>query len=244
MKLTILGYWGGTPHQGRGTSAYLIEAQGERLLLDFGSGAMAQLSTICPLTAINYGILSHWHFDHMADLGIFQYGLTRLKRLGQLPHPIPLFMPSEPASLKANYLDPVVSPIDIDPSQSYQEGPFVINFFSVQHTIPCYAVRIQAGEKTLVYSADSQYFSALADFARDCDLFLCETTVVQGSNHTSGKGHMDGYQAGSLAQKAQAKNLILTHLPNDGDLNRIKTEASQAYSGPIHLASDLIIFEL
>lgn len=38
MKLTVLGYYGGYPYDGVGTSSYLITAGDYHLLLDCGSG--------------------------------------------------------------------------------------------------------------------------------------------------------------------------------------------------------------
>ena len=43
MKMTVVGFWGGFPEAGEATSGYLFEHDGFRLLVDCGSGVLAQL---------------------------------------------------------------------------------------------------------------------------------------------------------------------------------------------------------
>ncbi|MCX8046397.1 MAG: MBL fold metallo-hydrolase, partial [Anoxybacillus gonensis] len=43
MKVTVIGYWGAFPKKNEATSCYLFEHDGFRLLVDCGSGALAQL---------------------------------------------------------------------------------------------------------------------------------------------------------------------------------------------------------
>jgi len=49
-------------------------------------------------------------------------------------------------------------------------------------------------------------------------------------------GHMNSFEVGKLAHEANVKQLILTHLPQFGDLQQLVTEAGEHYDGPIHLA--------
>ena len=75
MKLTTIGCWGGYPYKDTGTTSYLITAEnGFQLLMDVGSRAVNELEKeISPLD-VDAVIISHYHPDHIADLGLlFHY---------------------------------------------------------------------------------------------------------------------------------------------------------------------------
>ena len=57
-------------------------------------------------------------------------------------------------------------------------------------------------------------------------------------------GHLNSSQAGMLAEKANVKKLILTHLPHFGDLNNLLTEAKEFYKGEIELASYMMEIDI
>lgn len=243
MKLTVLGFWGGTPYLGRGTSGYLLQSQSVNLLLDCGSGVLTELTKHFSLDDIDLAVISHLHFDHTADLGILQFFLKRAFRNDRTT-PMPLFIPNEPEGTWQLYNHEVFAPTFLSNGLTHQYEHLTFEFLAVDHTIPCYAIKISDGEKTFVYSADTYYYEPLVNFTKGADLFLCEATIVEGSNHTSGKGHMNGFEAGAIAEASKVKHLVLTHLPNDGDLNRIAADARQSFSGEITLASEQTVYEI
>src|SRR5215475_11325428 len=67
MRLTILGCAGSFPGPEAACSAYLVEADGFRLMVDFGTGSLSALQKYAGLTAIDAVLLSHLHCDHMLD---------------------------------------------------------------------------------------------------------------------------------------------------------------------------------
>src|SRR5699024_12160971 len=69
MKVTVIGCWGGYPAPDGATSAYLLEKDGFRLMVDMGSGALAKIQTYVHVMDIDAVILSHYHHDHIADIG-------------------------------------------------------------------------------------------------------------------------------------------------------------------------------
>ena len=73
MKMTVVGFWGGFPEAGEATSGYLFEHDGFRLLVDCGSGVLAQLQKYITPSDIDAVVLSHYHHDHVADIGVLQY---------------------------------------------------------------------------------------------------------------------------------------------------------------------------
>ena len=70
MKLTALGVWGGYPTRDAGTTSYLLQSEeGFNLLLDAGSRAVTELEHELSPNDLDAIILSHYHEDHIADLG-------------------------------------------------------------------------------------------------------------------------------------------------------------------------------
>ena len=67
MRLTVLGCAGSFPGPESACSAYLVEAAGFRLLVDFGSGSLSALQRYVGLHAIDAILLTHLHCDHILD---------------------------------------------------------------------------------------------------------------------------------------------------------------------------------
>jgi ribonuclease BN (tRNA processing enzyme) len=96
-------------------------------------------------------------------------------------------------------------------------------------------MRIEAGGKAVVYTADSAYQDSFIPFAKDADAFLCECNFY-GDMNGAGAGHMNSFDAGKLSNEAGVKKLILTHLPHYGELDKLIREAASIYGGEIVLA--------
>lgn len=243
-NLEILGYLGGFPVGGQAASSYLLTTDQGRLLIDLGSGSLLKLSAKQAIDEIDAVVLSHLHNDHVTDMLTLEHGLIVADRTGKRTMPMPVYLPSEPETERRRF------PQTHFIHHLIHEGMQVdciggkMTFYPVRHTIPCFAVRFEYHGKIFVYSGDTQYFEGLVDIARDADVFLCEACVVAKSQHTTGKGHMSGAQAGSIAQAAQVKNLILTHLPSDGHHEAIKADAQTTFSGSVYLASEIDIWEI
>src|SRR5690606_10081583 len=68
MKLTVVGCSGSFPSPDSACSSYLVEADGYRLLLDMGNGALGALQRHCGLYDLDAVALSHLHADHCIDM--------------------------------------------------------------------------------------------------------------------------------------------------------------------------------
>src|SRR5690625_3589619 len=73
LKLTVIGCWGGYPAPGGSTSAYMVEKNNFTLLIDLGSGSLSTLQAYKNVMDIDAVIISHYHSDHIADIGVLQY---------------------------------------------------------------------------------------------------------------------------------------------------------------------------
>ena len=71
MRFTVIGCSGSFPGPDSPASCYLVEAEGFRLLLDLGSGALGAAAAARRPDDIDAVCLSHLHADHCLDLCAF-----------------------------------------------------------------------------------------------------------------------------------------------------------------------------
>lgn len=237
MKLTVIGHWGGYPKMGEASSGYLLEHKGFKLLVDCGSAVLSQLQYYLKPTELDAVIVSHYHPDHVADIGVLQHALLIGKYTEGFSGNIPIYAHQEDqAGFTALTYKSITTGVAYTGDEPLHIGPFQIEFIKTIHPVPCYAMRIKAGSKTLIYTADTAYFPELVDFSQAGDVLLCESNYYKDMKK-SAFNHMTSDQAGQLAQLANAKKLVLTHLPHFGDYEQLMSEAKEEYSGDTILAS-------
>ena len=98
----------------------------------------------------------------------------------------------------------------------------------VVHPVTAYALRVEAGGRTLAYSGDSGVCPGLDDTARDADVFLCEASFLEGAPNPPDL-HLTGAEAGRTAAGAGAHRLLLTHIPPWHDPQVVLGEAVGEY---------------
>ncbi|PFP30396.1 hypothetical protein COJ96_06705 [Bacillus sp. AFS073361] len=238
MKLTVIGYWGGYPKENEASSGYLLEHDGFQLLMDCGSGVLSKIQNVTQPEELDAVILSHYHPDHIADIGVLQHARLIQGFLGKKTQTLPLYGHDLDQSEfnKLTYKD-ITKGVSYNPSEVLTIGPFHVSFLRTDHPAPCYAMRIEANGKAIVYTGDSSYKEEFIEFSRNADLLLCECNFY---GHQNGKsaGHMNSIDAGKFAHKAEVKQLVLTHLPHYGSLPQLITEASSQFAGIIRLAEE------
>lgn len=237
MKLTIIGYWGGYPAVNSASSAYLLEKEGYRLMLDFGSGTLAKLQEYLNVTDIDSVLVSHYHSDHVADIGVLQHAIYVENLLANTEKTITIYGHTENKYEFAKFDHDYTRGVPYDPKEVLKIGPFFIRFLKTRHSVPCYGMRITDGNSTIVYTADSAYQEEWIKFSRDADLLLADTNFYADQDG-SAAGHMTSEEVASIAAHANVKELILTHLPHYGNHEQLMTEAKKVYSGKVFLAKE------
>ena len=71
MRVTVIGCAGSFPGPDSPASCYLLEAEGFRLVLDLGNGALGALQRHADLFGVDAICVSHLHADHCVDLGAY-----------------------------------------------------------------------------------------------------------------------------------------------------------------------------
>jgi ribonuclease BN (tRNA processing enzyme) len=239
MRLTVLGCAGSFPGPESACSAYLVEAEGYRLLIDFGSGSLSALQRYSDMNRVDAIILTHLHCDHMLDACTYIV-VRRYDPSGAKP-PIPVYAPLGAAErISAAYsadnepVDDVYTFYGLQPG-TFPIGPFSVTVDRVNHPIETYGVRIEHGGRVLAYSSDTAPCEPLLRLAAGADLFLCEASYLDGADNPPGL-HLTGGEAGEAATKAGVGKLLLTHLvPAWVSEASIVDAAIAAYSGPVEV---------
>ena len=248
MRLTIVGCAGSFPGPDSPASCYLVEHDGHRIVLDMGNGAFGHLQRHADVYAVDGVVLSHLHADHCLD--ITSYYVAR-KYHPDGPKPvIPVLGPTGTADRMARAYDlppeeGMHGEFDFHDHCAVTEiGPFRISTTRVNHPVETYAIRVEAGGRSLVFSGDTGVCEPLVDLARGADLALFEASFLSRYADLPENLHLTAAQAADHANRAGVDRLVLTHLvpwtPQDETLE----EAAAVFQGALALAAPGLAVEL
>ncbi|MCK4552773.1 ribonuclease Z [Candidatus Pacearchaeota archaeon] len=245
VKLTILGSGTFVPELKRTCSSYLIENDNEKIVFDFGRGAIRNLLKLkINLYEINQIFISHMHTDHSTELAsfiqfildapekknlkkeYFIYGPIGIKR--DMQNMLKTFHIEKHKNLHRIKVNEIKDNLKI--------GCFKIKAFKVKHgKINSLSYRIEIKNKSLCYSGDSSYCEGLKHACKNVDLAIIESTAPKTWNL---KNHLTGKEAGKIALESNVKNLIITHVAN-AYLSKVKKDVKKNYKGKVIIAKDL-----
>ncbi|MEV0396190.1 MBL fold metallo-hydrolase [Polymorphospora rubra] len=248
MRLTVLGCAGSFPGPDSACSAYLVEADGFRLLIDFGSGSLSALQRYAGLHAVDAILLTHLHCDHMLDACTYIV-VRRYAPQGPLPS-LPVYAPAgahdriaAAYSSEPEAVDDVYTFYGLQPG-TFPIGPFTVTVDRVNHPVETYGVRLEWQKRVVAYSSDTAPCDALIRLAHGADLFLCEASYLDGVENPPDL-HLTGREAGEIATKAGVGKLLLTHLVTAwGSEATTFEEAESAFDGPIEIVRPGARYEL
>ena len=223
MKLHVIGCYGPYPNAGGAASGYLLEHEGKALLMDCGAGVLGKLMTLWDPAALECVLLSHLHFDHASDMLVLRYYLERMGKT------LDVYVPGEDASPLRDMLTAPAFRVLPYPEKLQAMG-LTIDNMPVRHPVPCRALRVTDGEKTLVFTGDTTVCPGLDDFARGADVLLADSAFL-ASEWNENMPHMSAKMCGELAARAQVKRLYLTHLAPRHAPETVAAEADRAFPG-------------
>ncbi|MEV9641164.1 MBL fold metallo-hydrolase [Mammaliicoccus sciuri] len=236
MNIIPLGIWGGYPKANSATSSFLLEHDGFHCLMDCGSGVLASLQNYIALEQLDAVVISHYHADHIADIGSLQYSRLIQYYLGNPSPALPIYghTKDEEHFAKLTYKEQTRG-IEIAENHTVQIGPFTVSFCPTVHPVYCLAMKFTVDDKSVVFTADTEWADQLVSFAKNTDLLISEANLYEEHIGKS-PGHLAGSQAGKLASEASAEQLVLTHLPHHGDLQDILQAAQTTFTGTAEIA--------
>jgi ribonuclease BN (tRNA processing enzyme) len=243
MKITVIGYYGAYPEAGKATSGYLLEHNGKSILLDCGSGVLSRIQNFIALEDLDSLVLSHYHSDHLGDVYCMHYAMMILKHMGKRKKPFHIYaLGSDPKFETLSYGEHCIAhPIEEGVVEIIHGVKFT--FVKTEHPVICLGMRIESEGKVIGYTADTGWTKNLVEIASHSDLLFCECNLF---NYQKGAiaGHLTAGEAGKLAEQASVKELILTHLPHHGELEKLVGEAKEEFKGNVRLAYEGLKYEL
>jgi ribonuclease BN (tRNA processing enzyme) len=249
VRLTVIGCSGSLPGPESPASCYLLEADGFRLLVDLGNGAIGALQRHVSLYDIDAVCLSHLHADHCLDM--CPYWVARTYGPDGAYPPIPVYGPEGTAWRMAQAYG-----LDEHPGMTQafnfatlapgtrEIGPFNVTLAHMNHPVETFGFRFGHDGETLAYSADTGETPALVELARGADLMLCEATFLTMPGLPPDL-HLTARQAAEHAARAGAGQLVLTHVPPWNDMAQTMEEAAAVtFGGPVTRATSGLSFDL
>ncbi|WP_348789675.1 MBL fold metallo-hydrolase [Leifsonia sp. NPDC080035] len=239
MELTILGAASHYPKPGAPCSGALLEHDGTAVLVDAGPGTLAELQRYRSPADLDAIWISHVHADHTADLLPLYYAL----RFGDLPErpPVPVLGPPDLRKRLVAFLgggaedgiDAAFAFTSLADRDARRIGAIDLTWRAVDHDVPAWALRAEAGAASIVVTGDAAPCTALQELAAGCDLLLAEAGAEREDAHPA---HLTPEQAGALADTADASRLVLTHLALTLDPADAARRAATRYDGPVEVA--------
>jgi ribonuclease BN (tRNA processing enzyme) len=211
LKVTMLGTGVGVFQPGRSQAAVLVESD-QTVLLDCGAGTLLRLDEVgAGMEALDTVVLTHLHLDHVSDL----LALANARYLADMPGLL-VYGPQgtqvyfEVAkSLYPNLENMAVAVQELKPMDSFTLKGFDIFAEEARHSVTALAYRLEAEDKVIVYSGDTEPCQRVAALAKGADLLIHECSFPEPfdvTNHTTPK------KLGNLIKNQGVKRVVLTHL--------------------------------
>jgi ribonuclease BN (tRNA processing enzyme) len=134
-------------------------------------------------------------------------------------------------------VDPMAPTLDwhtVGPGAAADVGPMRLRFGLTDHPVETLAVRVEAGGRSMLYSADTGPAWSPGELAEGVDLLLCEASLRPGDE--GAVQHLSARQAGELARAVDAGLLVITHLVPGVDAEDQREAAAAAYGGAVEVA--------
>ena len=248
MRLTVLGSGTVSPHPTRVNAGHLIETADVRLLMDCGNGVVHRMATLgLPWQDITHIAFTHFHYDHIGDFP----NLISAWRWGQLPAraaPLTVIGPPGIADWLRRFSDVVgdwvvkpesftVAVIELVPGNAVELGTrnVTLSCHPVPHNEESVAYSVSSGRGRVVYTGDTGYDAALADWAAGCDVLLAECSLPAAMAIAE---HLTPESAAALAARAKPGRLVLTHFFPPVEHEDIPSLVRAQWPGPLVLAHD------
>ena len=221
MRLTILGMNGPFPAPGGATSGYFLQAGESSIALDMGCGVLSHLTALMPPEELTAVLLSHWHFDHSADVLLLIYRLAACAK-----EPLHIYAPVDEDSPVRKIVQDCRELVlhDIAPGDTFQVGDTQVTAFPARHPVPALMYRVAAEGKTFCYTGDTNTTEALLPFATGADFLLADGLFTEAA-WAEGKPHLSAAHVAQLAKDAQVPRFVITHLNPTIDPETLLREA-------------------
>jgi ribonuclease BN (tRNA processing enzyme) len=250
LEAIVLGASGTYPRPDGACSGFLVRSGPTEVWVDAGPGTFSNLQQHTAYGELRAVVLSHLHVDHITDLYPFYYAL-RFSAESKGPTGLEVYAPGQAEA----HLEKLVSTTGPDGFGGYfhfqpiksgdelQLDGLHFRFQETAHPIETMAMRVEAGGRSLVYTADTAPSEAVVELARGVDVLIAEATM-QSPGTASRPVHMTAEEAGQMARDSGAKRLVLTHIAPTLDRDVSVEQAKIHFQGEVVAAADHMRLEV
>ncbi len=280
--VALLGTKGGPAIRTGSTmpTSSLVVLDGRQIVVDCGLGVTRGLvDQGMQLKDLSEIFITHLHSDHYLELG----PLLHTAWTAGLKTPVDIWGPKGLGTYWTNFVASMLADIDlriadegrpdlrdlvrihiIDRPDVMQDDALTVRAMRVSHPplVDCFALSFQTPFNRVVFSGDTSYFPALADFAQGADLLIHEAMlhaalaplvarVGNGDDRLMQhllSSHSTAQEAAQIAKMAGVKALALHHLlpSDDPDFGPADWDAAVKphWDGAFHLGTDGLRIDL
>ena len=251
LKITLCGTSSPIPAPGRAQACVAVETPEHLYIIDAGSGsaATANLSNV-PMEKLRGILITHFHSDHISDIGDFNLNSWVAGR----PEPLQIIGPTgverivdgfnmayeldrgyRVAHHGAELLNPELGTLQ---SKTIGEGVIVdqdglrITAFEVSHPPiePAFGYRLDYGGRSVVISGDSLVTDKIVEISNGADVVLHDAMSLQLVRGAAGMARTTGN-----TRLATVLQDIQDYHATTDDLNRLSSEAEIGQLALYHL---------
>ena len=250
MEITVVGSGTVVPRLERRQSCVVVEAGGETLFFDLGSGAVrGMLRAGLDPFAVDRIFFTHFHPDHTVDvvplLFSINYGAEEERsRPLYLTGPEPFrafwgsvtrvwgeFMLGDYPTRVSELPHECPSPLDLPGCR--------LSWAPAEHRPESIAYRLDDKEGSFVYTGDTEYSESVGDLARGAQTMLIECSFPDESPVP---GHLTPSGVAEIASQAGVRRVVLTHVYPAAEELDLRAEVGRGFGGEVVVARDGLRF--
>jgi len=248
MRLTILGSGTAIPVPDRFPAGYWLRSGKTSVLVDCGPGTLRRFAQAGgDLAALDAVCLTHYHTDHCADLAALLFALRSPHFAGRKPlrlHGAPGLRRLLQLLTEAwPWLAPRGYELEIEEvlPGDFGVGDLAVEAIAIRHTAQSLGYRFTDQSGSAAFSGDADECEELVELARNVDWFVCDAATPDDDKLD---GHLTPGLAGRYAERAGARQLLLTHFYPSCQGRDVVAMAREQFRGIVHAVTDLQEFTL
>lgn len=272
IRVSLLGTASGPRvHAGIAGISTLVEAGGERFLIDAGRGFMQRLVQAgFPMNAVTKLFVTHLHSDHVVDVPDLM--LTPWSAQPERKVPLEVWGPHGTRDMMRHLqeafafdirmrgdVDETFSPDgirvvahDIREGKVYERNGVTVTAFLVTHGLvkPSYGYRIDYGGRSVALSGDTSPSDNLVAFCKGVDVLIHEAIdlnvlrqLVPNQQRVDAivARHTTPEQAADVFSRVSPRLAVFSHSPGTP---AIVEQTKRSYSGRVEMGTDLMVIDI
>src|ERR1700688_4820662 len=244
MQVRFVGCGDAFGSGGRSNTCFHVTGESTNFLIDCGASSLPALKRLGIVRDdIDLILITHFHGDHFGGLPFLLLDARFMRRT----RPLVIAGPQGIETRLAQVMEALfenssktkqrfdLSVVALAPERTHSFGAVQVIPFAVVHGEsggPFLGYRVEAEDRVIAYTADTEWTEALIPLGRDADLFIAETYYYERIV----KNHLSLKTLEAHLPAIHPKRLVLTHMSDD----MLKRLGTLAYT----TASDGMIVEL